>query len=110
MIDEKDVMSVEYTETDAGIPALCFCSDLIVPITNKTIVQSFCNYIANDMKFKIMDLHVQTLMITFVSNDICSIKAKVNGKFEFMGFVNTQDLYTAMEKVLQTLKDLSNES
>jgi hypothetical protein len=103
-------MSVEYTEMDNGCPALCFCSDLVVPITNKTIVQSFCNYIDNNMKFKIMDLHVQTLLMTFINNDICSIKAKVNGKFEFMGFVSTQDLYNAMKRVLERLKEGADEN
>ena len=96
-------MSVEYTETDNGIPCLCFCSDLIIPITNKTIVQSYCNYIDNDMIFKVHDLHVQTLLISCLNVDISSIKAKVNGKFEFVGFVDTCELHSCMEKILITL-------
>ena len=110
MVNEKDIMSVEYTETDNGIPCLCFCSDLIIPITNKTIVQSYCNYMENNMIFKVTDLHIQTLMISCLNVDISSIKAKVNGKFEFLGFVNTTELHSCMEKILITLKSTSNEN
>ncbi len=110
MVNEKDIMSVEYTELDNGTPALCFCSDLIIPITNKTIVHSYCNYMDNNLKFKINDLHVQTVLISFINNDITSIKAKVNGKFEFMGLVATNDLYNAMKRILERLREGMNEN
>ena len=109
MIEEKDIMSVEYTETDSGLPCLCFCSDLIIPITNKTIVQSYCNYMSNDMIFKITDLHVQNILITCLNLDVSGIKAKVNGRFEFMGFVSTPELHEAMKRVLKNLKEEHNE-
>jgi hypothetical protein len=110
MVNEKDIMSVEYTEMDNGCPALCFCSDLVIPITNKTMVQSYCNYMDNDMIFKVYDLHIQTLMISCLNVDISSIKAKINGKFEFMGFVDTTDLYNAMKRVLERLKEGADEN
>ena len=110
MNNEHDIMSVEYTESDSGIPCLCFCSDLIIPITNKTIVQSYCNYMDNDMIFKVHELHVQTLLISCLNVDISSIKAKVNGKFEFMGFVDTNDLHNAMRRVLERLKEGADEN
>ena len=103
-------MSVEYTELDNGTPCLCFCSDLTVPITNKTMIKSFINYIDNDLKFKISNLQIQTLTFTFVSNEITSVSAKVNGKFAFMGFVNTDDIYNCMTKAFETLDGWGNES
>ena len=106
----NDVMSVEYTELDNGCPALCFCSDLIIPLTNKTMVQSYINYTDNDMKFKILNLTIQDLSFTYTSPEVTQIKAKVNGKFEFMGYVDNDDLYTAMEKVLTRLKEGEDEN
>jgi len=105
----KDVMSVSYTELDNGTPALCFCSDIIIPITNKTMVQSFINYMDNDLKFKIIDLRIQTLALTYFGPDVISIKAKVNSVWELMGFVGTQEIYECMSKVLNTLKEGTNE-
>ncbi|MCI4436234.1 MAG: hypothetical protein JHC33_05415 [Ignisphaera sp.] len=57
------------------------------------------------MIFKVYDLHIQTLLISCLTVDISSIKAKINGKFEFMGFVDTTDLYNAMKRVLKCLKE-----
>lgn len=105
----NDVMSVEYTELDNGTPCLCFCSDLSIPVTNKTMVKSFINYIDNDLKFKISNLRIQTLTFSFVSNEITSVSAKVNNKYEFMGFVSTGDLYLCMKKALETLDGWGNE-
>jgi hypothetical protein len=59
----------------------------------------------NDMIFKITDLHVQNILITCLNIDISGIKAKVNGKFEFMGFVSTPELHEAMKKILKNLKE-----
>lgn len=110
MVNEKDIMSVEYTELDNGLPALCFCSDLVIPITNKTMSQSFVNYFENDMKFKIANLRIQNLEFSLINNDITSVSAKVNSKFEFMGFVNTNDLHSCIAKVAKTLKELGEGS
>lgn len=110
MIDEKDIMLVEYVETDNGCPALCFCNDISIPITNKTMVQSFINYMTNDMKFKIVNFKIQNLMFNFISNDITSVMAKVNGTFEFIGFVNSNDLLNCMEKIVICLKERADAS
>jgi hypothetical protein len=72
----KDIMSVEYTELDNGTPCLCFCSDLSIPLTNKTMVKSFVNYMDNDMKFKILNLHIQDLTFTNMSPEATLVKAK----------------------------------
>ena len=101
----QDIMSVSYTEMDNGYPALCFCSDLIIPLTNKTMVQSYINYMDNDLKFKILNLNIQNLSFTYFGPETTSVKAKVNGKFEQMGFVDTQELYNCMLKVLICLKE-----
>ena len=101
----KDVMSVSYAEFDNGCPALCFCSDISIPLTNKTMVQSYINYMDNDLKFKILDLKIQNLSFTYLSLDTTSVKAKVDSKWEQMGFVNTDELYICMAKVLKTLKE-----
>ena len=105
----QDVMSVEYTELDNGTPCLCFCSDLSIPLTNKTMVKTYINYMDNDLKFKIIDLRIQDLMFFYMGPDVTAIKAKVNGKFEQMGFVSTDDLLECMRKVLKTLEDWTNE-
>ena len=109
MIPEKDIMSVEYTEFDNGCPALCFCSDLTIPLVNKTMVQSYINYMDNELKFKISNLRINDLEFTFINNDIVSVRAKVNSTYEFMGFVNTTELYNCMCKIIKTLKEAENE-
>ena len=106
----QDVMSVDYTELDNGCPALCFCSDLIIPLTNKTMLQTFINYMDNDLKFKIVNLTIQDLCFTYMSPEVTIVRAKVNGKFEHMGFVSTSELYHNMAKILATLKEYQNES
>jgi hypothetical protein len=64
----------------------------------------------NDMKFKIVDFRIQDLMFFYMSPEITVVKAKVNNKFEQMGFVATQDLYDAMTRVLARLKEGEDES
>ena len=105
----KDVMSVAYTELDNGCPALCFCSDISIALTNKTMVQSFINYMDNDLKFKIIKLKIQNLAFTYVSPDAVMVYAKVNDTHEFMGMVNTEELYSCMTRVLDTLKEVNND-
>jgi len=100
----KDVMSVSYTELDNGCPALCFCSDVIIALTNKTMVQSFINYMDNELKFKIVNLRIQNLSFTYMG-EVILINAKVNEKFEQIGFADTQELYDCMIKVVNNLKE-----
>ena len=101
----KDIMSVSYTEFDNGCPALCFCSDISIPLTNKTMVQSFINYMDNDMRFKIVNLRIQDLSFTYLGPETTTVSAKVNGKYELIGIADTTELYDCMIKVLNTLKE-----
>lgn len=105
----QDVMSVSYTELDNGYPALCFCSDLIYPLTNKTMVKTYINYMDEQLRFKILDLKIQDLAFTYLSENTI-VKAKVNGKLEQMGFVQTEELYNCMHRVLTTLTEVMDES
>ena len=105
MVNEQDIMSVEYTEFDNGCPALCFCNDIIIPITNKTMAKSYVNYMRNDMRFKILNFKIQDLMITYLSQDITSLQARINGKFEFMGLVNSEDMLFHMAQVVDKLEE-----
>ena len=100
----NDLMTVEYTELDNGCPALCFCSDLISPITNKTLAKSFCNFIDNDLKFKIVGLKLQKVMLTFVEPDLIEIQGKIDKTYYLMGYANINDLYRAMKQVVNTLE------
>ena len=103
---KKDVMSVEYTELDYGQAAIVFCSDITVAITNKTMVKSFCNYVENDMEFKINNLKINpSLALTTIGEHTIRVDAKVNGKFVMMGYVYIEDMLKVLEKVLESLED-----
>ena len=104
-----DIMSISYTETDAGIPAVCFCSDIAIPIVNKTAVLSLTNFISNDLKFKINKLKVNpNLMFTLAEDDQILVEARVGTKFVKMGYVSEHELYVVMLLVLDTLKRLQD--
>ena len=109
MTIEKDVMSVEYTELDNGCPALCFCSDLITPITNKTMLRSFCSFVDNDLAFKIHRLQIQNVAFTTIGENLVYVEAKINSKTKFvpMGYVYIHDLYKAIKKAIATLEESS---
>lgn len=100
-----DLLTVEYTELDSGCPALCFASDLIVPITNKTMAKSYCNYMNSDLRFKINQFKIQNLMFSYIDEDRTEIKGKVNSTFALMGYAESDQLYNAMRQVVSALEN-----
>ena len=104
----QDIMSVEYTELDSGWPALCFCSDLIIPLTNKTMVNSFNNYMSSDLRFKIVNFKINNLMLTYVNEELTIVRAKVNGVFVPMGYVSSTDIHNVLIRVANKLKEEQN--
>ncbi len=101
----NDIMSVSYTETDNDIPALCICSDIVIPITNKTLVISFCNFIDNDLTFKISNLTINKLRFTLVEDQIIEIKAKVDNDFVLMGYVGLKELHACFMQIKEKLTE-----
>lgn len=66
---EYELMSVEYTETDLGWPAICFCSDFIVALTNTSFVKSFISFAEGELIFKLNSLAGNKLAFKVVYDD-----------------------------------------
>ena len=108
-----ELMTVEYTETDSDCPALCFCNDLIVPITNNSFVKSFITFAECELVFKLTFLSGNKLSFTVVVEDEEhpdeSILEVFLGKLS-MGYAKLGSLTEAMHYVAAKLKKLKEQS
>ena len=97
------LMSVCFEELESGIPAVNFCSDFTVPITNKTFARSFITFYENDLWFRLGNLSANKL--SFKVYDEAEGILEVYFTKEFMGYVLCGELYNAFVKVHQTLAE-----
>lgn len=103
---EIQFMSVTYDEMDSGAPALCFCMELSIAISNKTLAKSFVHYYENDMAFKLGSLSGNRFSFKWYDEDKGILE--VHFKNIFMGYVLSGELYNAFVKVYKTLLEQSS--
>ena len=98
-----DMMSVSFTVLDNDIPAINFCSEFSIPITQKTFCKSFITYYDNDLKFRIAGLSTNCLNLKWYDNEEHVLE--VYFKKDFMGYVLVGDLYNAITHCYQFIEE-----
>ena len=104
---EHQIMSINYTELENGLPAICVCSDFIIPITSKSIVSSFIGFYNKDLKFKINNL--SNSLIKFTINTENETILQLYYKNMFIGYISMDEMYSIFLKCYETLINLSKE-
>lgn len=99
-------MSVCFEVIDNDLPALNFCSEFSVPVTQKTFCKSFISYYENDLRFRIPSL--TTNKLSFKYEDADETILEVSFKKEMMGYVLVGDLYNAIVHCYQYLEELKS--
>ena len=113
MARQYELMTVDYTEMDNGCPALCFCNDLIIPITNASFVKSFITFSECDLVFKLNFLTGQKLSFTVVSEDDFNPEESILEVFVSklsMGYTRLGGLLSSMHLVSDTMKSIKNQA
>lgn len=100
-----NILTVEVQYSDFDVPMLVFCSEFIIPITNKTLINSFIFYFENDLRFKLGALSGNGFRFEWKDeqNDLLNVYFKHN----FMGYILCTDLYHCFVEIRQqvTLDD-----
>ena len=98
-----EIMTVSYTELDNTCPAICICSDLIIPITNKSFPKNFIGFYDKDIKFNINNLSGCSIKFKIIDeeNEILEFYYKTM----FVGYVSMSDIYTVF---IQCYNELIN--
>lgn len=91
------LMSVSYEELESGAPALNFCSEFTVPMSNKTFVKSFISFYDNDLRFKLAMLSANKLAFKWHSEEQGILE--VYFQSHFMGYALCGDIYNALTHV-----------
>lgn len=102
-----EIMPVTFELLDNGFPAITFCGEFTVAISNKTFVSSYISYYDNDMKFKLGTLSGNSL--SFKWEDEEKKILKVFFKKEFMGYTLVGEIYNVFTKCYQQLVELKKE-
>ena len=108
-----ELMTVEYTETDSDWPALCFCNDFIVAITNASFVKSFISFAETELVFKLTFLTGNKLSFTVRYEDEVNPEDSVLEVFlgkASMGYARLGSLTEAMNYVAAKLNKLKEQS
>ena len=108
---EYELMSVDYTETDSGWPAICFCSDFIVVVTNNSFVKSFISFSEGELIFKLNSLAGCKLSFHVVRDNEDNPEDSVIEVFLnklSMGFVKVGTLTEVMYYIQAQLKKLKD--
>lgn len=97
----KELMTVEYTELDNGLPALVFCNDFIIAIKAKTYAQTYVASYDNELLFNLKGYSHNGIKLTF---DDQSNSIQVDHiKLGLIGYVDPYELYQIMSKCLEIL-------
>ena len=107
-----ELMSVDYTETDSEWPALVFCSDFIVAITNASFVKSFIVFSETDLIFKLNYLSGNKLSFTVAYEDEDIPENSVIQVFLDklpMGYASLDSITEAMHYVAAKLKQIKEQ-
>ena len=98
-----DMMSVSFTVLDNDVPAIDFCSEFSIPVTQKTFCKSFINFYDNDLRFRIANLSTNCLSFKWYDKDEHILE--VYFKKEFVGYVLVGDLYNAIVHCYQFIEE-----
>lgn len=102
-------MSVDYNETDSGLPSLVFCNDFQVVISNATFAKSFVSFVESEMVFKLNSLSAHGLSFKVTVDDDDNPEDSilfVTYRKLPMGYVRVRTIKDAMIDVRDQLKNL----
>lgn len=97
-------LSVSYTELDNGVPAICLCSDFVIPITNKGLPKSFIGFYDKELKFNLNNLSNSLVKFKTVSDD--EELLEIYYKNMFIGYISMPDMYDVFVQCYNTLMNL----
>lgn len=99
-----EIMSVSYTELENNCPAICICSDFIIPITTKGLVKSFIGFCDKDLRFNLNGLSNSILKFKSVLDDEEILELYY--KNMFVGFVAILDMYNVFVQCYNELLNM----
>ncbi len=103
-----EIMSVVYTELDNSMPALCLCSDFIIPITTKGLAKSFIGFCDKDMRFSLNNLSNSILKFKTVEDDEEILE--IYYKNMFIGYIAILDMYNVFVQCYNALLNIPYEN
>jgi len=101
-----ELMSVSYTELDNGRPAICLCSDFIIPITNKGLPKSFIGFYDKELKFNLNNLSNSLIKFKTVEEDEEILE--IYYKNMFIGYISIYDMYNVFIQCYNALLNIED--
>lgn len=104
-------MAIDITETDSELPAICFCNDIIVPITSQTFVKNIISFIENDLLFKLNNITHNKLKFAleyYIENNPNDSVLGVYLGSLFMGYISASSLLIVMKDISVLLHRLKS--
>ena len=110
---EYELMTVDYTETDSEWPAICFCNDFIVAVSNISFVKSFLIFAEGELVFKLGFLSGNKLSFKVAAEDEESPEESILEVYfdkKPMGFVRLETLTNVMHSIRAQLQKIKEQS